>query len=111
TDARQGFLNVIDRLAGRAPHVAVATHNSRVARESLSRLQKAGTVCELELLYGLPQRRLLKIARRMHVCARLYVPYGHAGLPYRLKNALQHPCVIGWFVRDLVRGNSGSCPS
>jgi len=103
TDGREGFLNVIEKLAGRATHVAVATHNPVMARLSLRRLRKAGTPCELELLYGLPQQPILRIARDFGVRARMYVPYGHAGLPYRLKNALRNPRILGWFMRDLLR--------
>src|SRR5437762_1410625 len=47
TDPREGFLNVVERLAGRATHVAVATHNPMMARLSLRRLKKAETPCEL----------------------------------------------------------------
>jgi proline dehydrogenase len=104
TDPREGFLRVIDRLAGRAVHVAVATHNPLMARHSLRSLKNSGTPCELELLYGLPQQPLLEIARDFGVRARMYVPYGHAGLPYRLKEALRKPRIIGWFLHDLMRG-------
>src|SRR5207248_2469350 len=45
-DAREGFLNLIDRLAGRAIHVAVATHNPAMARFSLRRLKNTETPCE-----------------------------------------------------------------
>jgi proline dehydrogenase len=103
TDPREGFLNVVDRLAGRAAHVAVATHNPVLARLSLRRLKNVGTPCELELLYGLPQKPMLGIARDLGVRARVYVPYGHSGLPYRLKNAFRNPKIIGWFFRDLWR--------
>jgi len=108
TDPREGFLNIVERLAGRAVHVAVATHNPTIARLSVRRLKTAGTPCELELLYGLPQQPLLKIARQLDVRARMYVPYGHSGLPYRLKNAVRNPRILAWFVHDLIRGNSGS---
>jgi proline dehydrogenase len=104
TDPREGFLNIIERLAGRALHVGVATHNAAIARLSLRRLKDAGTPCELELLYGLPQRPLLRIARNYGVRCRMYVPYGHAGLPYRLKDAVRHPRLLGWFLHDLLRG-------
>jgi len=105
-DPREGFLNLIERLAGRAMHVAVATHNPTLARLSLRRLKDADTPCELELLYGLPQQPLLKIARAYGVRARMYVPYGHAGLPYRLKQAVRNPRMIGWFLHDLFRGRT-----
>jgi proline dehydrogenase len=103
-DPREGFLSIVDRLAGRAVHVAVATHNPAVARQSLRRLKDAGTPCELELLYGLPDRAMLVIARNFGVRARMYVPCGHAGLPYRVKDALREPRILGWFIRDLIRG-------
>jgi proline dehydrogenase len=80
TDPLEGFLNIIERLRGRATHVAVATHNATLARISLRRLKNAGTPCELELLYGLPQQPLLEIAKNFGVRARMYVPYGHSGL-------------------------------
>jgi proline dehydrogenase len=105
-DPREGFLNIVDRLAGRATHVAVATHNPMIARMSLRRLRNAGTPCELELLYGLPQQPLLRIARDFGVRARMYVPYGHSGLPYHLRQAAQSPKIIGWFIHDLFRANS-----
>ncbi len=106
TDARRGFLNLVDRLAaGRARHVAVATHHQEIARVALSRLRTTGTPCELELLYGLPQRPLVEIAKEFAVPVRMYVPYGHSGLPYRLKNSAHHPRVLGWFLRDLIRAN------
>ena len=104
TDARVGFINIINRLAGRAIHVAVATHNTPIARLSLQMLKDACTPCELELLYGLPQQPLLKIARAYGVRARMYVPYGHAGLPYRIKQAVRSPRILGWFLHDLFRG-------
>jgi proline dehydrogenase len=108
TDPREGFLNVIDRIAGRATHVAVATHNLTIARLSLRRLKNVGTPCELELLYGLPQQALLKLARDFGVRARMYVPYGYAGLPYRLKASVRNPRILRWFVHDLWRGRSGT---
>jgi proline dehydrogenase len=103
TDPREGFLNVIDMMAGRAVHVAVATHNPAIARFSLRRLKNASTPCELELLYGLPQQPLLKIARDFGVRTRMYVPHGHVGLPYRLKNVIRNPRIVGWFLHDLWR--------
>jgi proline dehydrogenase len=106
-DPRRGFLNLIDRLgAVRAPHVAVATHDADLAREALTRLRSAGIPCELELLYGWPSASLIKMARSMGVPARVYVPYGHSGLPYRLKRAAANPKIIGWFLRDLVRASA-----
>lgn len=76
--AAPGCLAVIDRIAGRVPKVAVATHDAGLARAALHRLQVAGTPCEMELLHGLSRRACLRAARDMGVPVRLYIPYGPA---------------------------------
>jgi proline dehydrogenase len=103
---REGFLNVIDKLAGRARFVAVATHDPELGRNALERLLQAGTPCSLELLYGLPVRPLLKVARDLHVPVRIYVPFGHGWLPYSLTQARRNPRVFWWIFRDLIIGGS-----
>lgn len=105
---QQGFLNVVDRLgAQRSSHVAVATHNPNLARTALSRLRSTGTSCELELLYGLPSQTLIKIGRALNVPVRMYVPFGRAWLPYRLKQIPRNPRLVAWFIRDLCRTRTG----
>ena len=103
-DPRGGFLAVIDRLAGRAREVAVATHDVELAREAIGRLRRAGTACEMEMLCGLPRRELIALARELGVTARLYVPFGQAWQPYALDQALQNPRVILWTLRDALVG-------
>ena len=107
-DPRKGFLAVIDRLVGGASHVAVATHDQHLARVALRRLRAAGTACELEMLFGLPARRVLQIADEEGVPVRLYVPYGASFLPYRLSRARNIPRVGWWFLRDLLFGRACS---
>lgn len=75
-DLDAAFLDVIDRLAGRVRHVAVATHDPVLSREAIGRLQAAGTSCEIEVLLGLASRRLLDWAKANGVKTRVYVPYG-----------------------------------
>jgi proline dehydrogenase len=106
-DLREGFLAVVDRLAGRARHVAVATHDPALAREALTRLRSGGTSCELELLFGLPMRRAVRVGCEAQVPVRVYVPYGSAWLPYELSQAWRNSRVLWWFARDLVLGRSG----
>ncbi len=100
-DARAGYLEVIDRLAGRASHVGVATHDAWLAEQSLQKLQHSRTRCELELLYGLPSRKLFALAGRTGVSIRVYVPYGEAFLPYCLGQTLRRPRLIAQLLRDL----------
>jgi proline dehydrogenase len=105
-DARAGFLAVVNRLAGRARHVAVATHDAPLAREALHRLCSAGTSCELELLLGLPVREATEVARAIGVGIRCYVPYGQPSLPYRVADAGRNPWIAWWMARDLVLGGA-----
>ena len=82
-DARRGFLAVVDRLAGRAQHVAVATHDAKLAHEAIERLQAAGTACELELLVAEPADAAVRIAQAMRVPVRGYIAYGDGGCVYK----------------------------
>ncbi len=107
-DLREGFLNVIDQLAGRARHVAVASHDAPLADEALRRLRTSGTSCELELLYGLPQRAALEVAAELEVPVRFYVPYGRAYLPYCLAQARRQPRLIWWLLRDSLVPRRGA---
>jgi proline dehydrogenase len=100
-DARAGFLDVVDRLAGRARHVAVATHDERLAREAVRRLQAAGTACEVERLFGLP------LARFGSAPTRVYVAFGTPSLPFSLAQARRNPRLALAFARSLVAGRRG----
>jgi proline dehydrogenase len=101
-DLGDGFFRVIDRLAGKARHVAVATHDPSLARISLARLLEAGTCCELELLFGLPSRDAIRAAHEMNVPIRIYIPYGRAWLPYAFGQIRRNPKIAFWALRDLV---------
>lgn len=105
-DLRRGFLEVVERLAGRATRVLVATHDGRLARLALSRLRAAGTPCELELLYGLPVAAPLRIARLSRVPVRMYVPYGQPTPPYVLtrRSVRRDPRMLAWLTQDAVLG-------
>jgi proline dehydrogenase len=102
-DPRKGFLDVVDRLAGRAAPVEVATHDGALAAEALQRLRGAGTPCELQLLLGLPAAESLAAARDAEVGVRVYVSYGAAHLPYALRATAHHPSIAFRFGADLLR--------
>jgi proline dehydrogenase len=103
-DARANFLRIVDRLAGQAREVAVATHDPVLAREALGRLRAKGTASELELLFGLPLRRTIPVAKETGVPLRIYVPYGHAWLPYAIGQVRKNPRISLWIIRDLLTG-------
>lgn len=109
-DLRAGYLEVIDVLAGRARHVALASHDVPLVAEAVRRLRDKGTSCELELLYGLPTRASLKQADALGLGVHVYVPYGKAYLPYALGKAVRNPKFAWWFLRDLVMAREAAIP-
>ena len=99
-DPRTSFLEVVEVLAGRARHVGVATHDRRTAQPALERLRASGTPCSLEQLRSLP--RLDFLADDLGVPERVYIAYGHAGLPYAISEFLRRPAIVAWLLRDLL---------
>lgn len=102
-DPRQSFVDLVRHVAGRAAHVAIATHDRRVAEPALDLLLAAGTPCSLEQLRFLP--RLDFLAARRDVPVRIYVPYGRPGLPYTLAQVTRRPAILLWVLRDLSAGS------
>jgi len=99
-DIDAAYLALIDHLAGRAKAVAVATHDPALAEKALRRLAQAGTACELELLFGLPMRAQMALARKMGVPVRVYIPFGAAWLPYALEQLFKKPGTLWWLLKD-----------
>jgi CelD/BcsL family acetyltransferase involved in cellulose biosynthesis len=100
-DWRRHYLDLIDILAGRVPMVAVASHDVELARDSLLKLKQSRTPCQLEQLFGLPLRAR-EVAKPLGVTLRVYVPYGHAYVPYALAEIKKRPVILSWIVRDLL---------
>ncbi len=105
-DLREGFLRVIDALAGRARHVAIASHDVPLVAEAVKRLRAAGTSCEMELLYGLPMRESLALADALKLGVHVYVPYGKAYLPYALSRLQSNPRIAWWLLRDMLKSRT-----
>ncbi len=102
-DMATGFLELIDRLAGRGLHVAVASHNVPLAAEAIAQLRAAGTSFELELLFGLPMTQSIRWAREHDVPVRIYVPYGQGYIPHAIDQLWRNPRIMWWIAKDLVR--------
>src|SRR5207247_2008647 len=90
-DAAAGCLALIDRLAGRAVHVSVATHDAELAREAVRRLAAADTPHDIELLLGLPFGPSVEVAGEAGLTVRVYVPYGYPSLRYGLRYLARNP--------------------
>lgn len=102
-DLGTGFLAVIDRLAGRARRVAVATHDLVLGREALQRLRASATPCELEVLLGMPAKPLVAWARQNGFKTRVYVPYGPGFVPNAIGVLRRNPRLLMAVARDRVQ--------
>lgn len=102
-DPNSNFLDLVNSFAGQANHIAIATHDTALAKESLSRLKASGTACELEQLYGLPSR-VDSVSTPLGIPARIYVPYGHAYLSYALLEIKKRPIILTWLFKDFLLG-------
>jgi len=87
----QGYLALIDILAGEVAEVAVATHDCVLAREALTRCRRRGSAVQLELFFGLPTGAMLALARELEVPVRFYVPFGDTLLIYLVRDLLANP--------------------
>lgn len=102
TEPSKGFLDVVKSLKGAPVTVGVATHDAELARKALDILIDSGTSCELELLAGMPRRRLTKLTNELAVPLRLYLPFGTAYGSYILQYCRRHPVkALSWMVRGL----------
>jgi proline dehydrogenase len=101
-DMREGFLELIDRLAGQSPLVAVATHDVPLAAEAIKRLRTAGTPCERELLFGMPIKQSIAWCKENDVPVRIYIPYGPGYLPYAIDQLLRNPRIVVTMIRGLL---------
>jgi proline dehydrogenase len=104
-NTEQDFLLAISRLAGRVNQVNVATHNPELVGQSLECLRAGGTCANVELLYGLPTRQPLIVARQFSAAVRFYIPFGHAWLPYCLSQARKNPQILLRMLKDSLFAN------
>lgn len=109
-DLREGYLRVIERLAGRASFVGVATHDAPLAAKAMQILHDAGTPFEQEFVFPLPVEPALVEGKRFGAKARLYLPYGSAWLPYSLSRAARNPVMLYWLARDTIMGRTFKVP-
>jgi proline dehydrogenase len=105
------FIPAIRHLAGRVTQVSLATHNPVLMNESLECLQGANTHSNVELLYGLPMRRGLAVARQFSAPVRFYIPFGYAWLPYCFSQARKNPRIFLRMLKDSLFTNHDITPS
>jgi proline dehydrogenase len=96
-DPRVGFQVLANRLAGRVPELAIATHDVGLARATIAAARSSGSVM-IELLHGFPLRGMIDVAEDMAVPLGFYVPYGPTLLSFALRHLIMNP-------GKLTRGN------
>ncbi len=109
-DLEAGYTAVLEALAGRCREVAIATHDPALAARCLARLAETGTPAEQELLYGYPMEPAAAMGRAAGVMTRLYIPYGHAWVPYAIKRVFRNPKVAWFLAKDLLTGERDPLP-
>jgi proline dehydrogenase len=105
------MLELLEVLWRNGQHVGLATHEEWVIREALAlarRLDKPLSEVEVQMLLGVPRRRLQEELVERGVRVRLYVPYGeqwHAYSMRRLENNPDMLSMVAWNVlsRPFVR--------
>jgi proline dehydrogenase len=108
-DPAENFFKLAAFLSGKPVRVAVATHDAALARKSLAVVSGSGTPVELEQLFGLPICAN-EVAAPFGIGTRVYIPYGHAYLPYAFSEIRKRPVILGWLARDLIVGRSRRLP-
>ena len=103
-DMREGYLRVIERLAGRARHVAVATHDMPLAADAIERLRAAGTPCELEQIFGLHSKQSLLWASQNGIRLRIYIPFGKGFIPNAMRVLKRNPKMVLIMAKRLATG-------
>jgi proline dehydrogenase len=87
---RQDFLRLASGLPDATDRIGVATHDPRVLA-ALTAPGRRRFFGELELLFGMPSRRVLTTAARCGVPVRYYLPYGHATLGFDWRELRRRP--------------------
>jgi len=100
-DCKKNYLAIAEKLAGRAHHVGVATHDLPLAEKALACLISFNTYCELEQFFSLPLNGR-DLARKLCRPYRIYVAYGHPGVPYNVRFALTRPSIAAWMLADFA---------
>ncbi len=101
----EAFLRLTATLPGPPERVGVATHDHRLLRTLTSgELRRA--FGELELLFGMPGRQALRIARGAGLPVRCYVPFGHPSIGFDLHELRNRPRLGVNLARGLLLGRA-----
>lgn len=104
-DVRARYLSMVERLAGQASFVGLATHDDWLLQEASGVLRETTTPFEIQLLHGLSPRRALVLSRTHDIPVRFYIPFGHPSLVYSFRTIWENRRHAAWLAQDLVLGS------
>ncbi len=100
-DCRQNYLDIADKFLGGRASVGVATHDVSLAKMTLTRLKYGNTNCELEQFFSLPLNGI-PLASKLQCPYRIYIAYGHPGIPYNIRFTFTRPSIATWVFADFA---------
>lgn len=100
-DCRKNFISIVEKLAGRARNVGIATHDYHLAEKSVSILSSSRIEVEIDQFFSLPLNAI-DLARKFGCPYRLHVSYGGPGLPYNARFISERPEMVAWIVSDIL---------
>jgi proline dehydrogenase len=105
TDVDRAYADLLERMLGRCPHVAVATHDETLIDHALALVRRDGLSTDryqLQMLYGVRPQLQLDLARRGHPVL-VATPYGPEWYPYLMRRLAERPANLLFVLRNLTR--------
>lgn len=100
-DSRDNYLALAEKLAGKVPYIGIATHDKKLAVQTIQLLKGKQDHFELEQFFSLPLNGI-SLAKKYSVPYRLYISYGHPAIPYNYRFAMTRPALGVWMISDFA---------
>lgn len=109
-DVDASYIRLMERLLSaearaKGAFVAIATHDERIIRRALQRIEEWSVpreAFEFQMLYGI-RRDLQVMLARQGFLVRVYVPYGTEWYPYFMRRLGERPANLWFVARNLIR--------
>lgn len=105
----EAFLRLADRMLAaareRGTRQAFGTHDLRLLRAITGAARETGVpdeLCEIQMLYGIRNRDLERLAEKGHAC-RVLVSYGEAWFPWFMRRLAERPANALFVLRSVLR--------
>ncbi len=109
-DVDASYIRLMERLLSaearaKGAFVAIATHDERIIRRALQRIEEWSVpreAFEFQMLYGIRRDLQVMLAPQGFV-VRVYVPYGTEWYPYFMRRLGERPANLWFVARNLIR--------